>query len=504
MAVSPPINGQERRNVALASAPASATGRPGPVLDERVIVVVAGVLAVVLGWLVTTYVGFTSGVGSAVVLTLSGLVCAWVIMSGPVPCLAAIAALAASGLDPGVAELGEFNATASDIFWVGLAGWWVLKVIDRAVRGVPSRPGVAFGQIPAVAFFVYAVLALLWLHELGSGPLVSLLRVIHTFLLAFLAASMIETRRDLRLVLAALVVGGVTGIVVATFSGVDLLGARARGELGENALGLVSGVLLLLALFSRWSPNLRYPLAAFAVFGLVLAKSVASFVAAGITVAIGAVLATPARAGTGGQQAGRVALAMGLAAILIFTLVQVFRPEQIPGSEDFDDRSATQRLVVASAGIEIFERNPIAGVGWRQSTAPDVIGDREIANEVRRQFPEARPTFFPDVTPASVHNTYIQILADLGLIGFALFAALLVTLAARIVALLRRLGRDHDLYPETFAMSLCLLAAVIWHNETPLFGGQVETVIPVLLVGMIAAVARMTQSAPASAPKDSF
>ena len=150
-------------------------------------------LAVALGWLVTTYVGFTSGVGPAVVLTLSGLVCAWVIMSGPVPCLAAIAALAASGLDPGVAELGEFNATASDIFWAGLAGWWLLKVIDRAVRGVPSRPGVAFGQIPAIAFFVYAVLALLWLHELDSGPLVSLLRVIHTFLLAFLAASMIET-----------------------------------------------------------------------------------------------------------------------------------------------------------------------------------------------------------------------------------------------------------------------------------------------------------------------
>ena len=115
-----------------------------------------------------------------------------------------------------------------------------------------------------------------------------------------------------------------------------------------------------------------------------------------------------------------------------------------------------------------------------------MIGDREIANEVRRKFPDARPTLFPDVTPASVHNTYIQILADLGLIGFTLFAALPITLGVRIVALLRRLGRDHDLYPETFAMSLCLLAAVIWHNETPLFGGQPETVIPVLLVGMIA------------------
>ena len=240
-----PINGQRRQNVALASTPASATGRPGPVLDDRVVIVVVGVLAVVLGWLVTTYVGFKSGVGPAAVLTLSGLVCAWVIASGPVPCLAAIAALAASGLDPEIAQLGEFNATAGDIFWVGLAGWWLLKVIDRAVRGVPGRPTVAFGQAPAIAFFVYALLALLALDQLDPGPLVSLLRVIHTFLLAFLAASMIETRRDLRLVLTALVAGAVTGILVATFNGGDLLSARAEGELGKNPLGLVSVVLLL-------------------------------------------------------------------------------------------------------------------------------------------------------------------------------------------------------------------------------------------------------------------
>ena len=146
------------------------------------------------------------------------------------------------------------------------------------------------------------MLALLALHQLDPGPLVSLLRVIHTFLLAFLAASMIESRRDLRLVLAALVAGAVIGILVAAFSGGDLLSARAQGELGKNPLGLVSGVLLLLALFSRWNPNLRYPLAALAVFGLVLAKSVGSFVAAGVTVALGAVLAIPARAGTGASR----------------------------------------------------------------------------------------------------------------------------------------------------------------------------------------------------------
>jgi hypothetical protein len=45
----------------------------------------------------------------------------------------------------------------------------------------------------------------------------------------------------------------------------------------------------------------------------------------------------------------------------------------------------------------------------------------EIARELRTRFPGARHDFFPDVTPASVHNTYVQMLADLGLIGFVLF-----------------------------------------------------------------------------------
>ena len=161
----------------------------------------------------------------------------------------------------------------------------------------PRGPHVPFGQVPAIAFFAYAVLALLALHPLDAGPLVSLLRVIHTFLLAFLAASMIETRRDLRLVLAGLVAGAVIGILVAAFSGGNLLSASVQGELGKNPLGLVSGLLLLLALFSRWNPKWGIRWRRSPVFGLVIAKSVGSFVAAGVTVALGAVLATPARTG---------------------------------------------------------------------------------------------------------------------------------------------------------------------------------------------------------------
>ena len=118
--------------------------------------------------------------------------------------------------------------------------------------------------------------------------------------------------------------------------------------------------------------------------------------------------------------------------------------------------------------------------------------------EVRRRFPDFNPIFYPDVTPASVHNTYVQILADLGLVGFALLVALIVTVALRVRELLRRLGREHELWPQAWTMSLGLLLVLVWSNDNPLFGGEVDTVIPALFVGALAAIARMTSATSAS------
>ena len=450
-------------------------------------------LAIALGFLIARYGSVDETIGSAVLLTLSAVGCAAVIIAGPVACLAALAALAVSGLDPSIASIGEVQISAGDIFWLGAAGWWILKVIDRAVRKLPPSPRVSFGQMPAIAFFLYAFVALVWLNVLDPGPLVSLLRVVHTFLIAWLAASLIETKRDLKIVLGALILGGIVGVATATFGGGNLLSARSGGALGTNQLGLVSGILLLAALFGRLPRDLRIALGAIAVLGLLLAKSVGGFIAVGIAASVGTVIAGRTSSGNWTGQVIRATAAMGVIVFALFATVQIFRPEQLPGSEGFNDRSATQRIIVAAAGIELFERHPVIGVGWRQSSAPDVIGDREIAVEVRRRFPDARNVLFPDVTPASVHNTYIQILAELGLIGFFFFATMLAVIAVRTISLLKRLGSGHELYAITFTLSLGLLLTLIWHNETPLFGGQSETVIPVLIVGMLAAVAKMTQ-----------
>jgi hypothetical protein len=225
------------------------------------------------------------------------------------------------------------------------------------------------------------------------------------------------------------------------------------------------------------------------VAGLLLGKSVGSSVAVAIALAVGTAL----NSGTGvTQRLARGALAALLAGTVAFGIVHATRPEQIPGSPEFSYSSTYSRIVVGAAGLEIFERNPVFGVGWRGSNSPDVIGDPEINLEVRRQLPDANPIFYADVTPTSVHNTYIQILADLGLIGFGLFVGLIITLGVRTRALLRRLGRGHELWPAALVSALGLLLAVVWYNDNPLYGGQPETVLPALFVGILIAIAQLT------------
>jgi hypothetical protein len=96
---------------------------------------------------------------------------------------------------------------------------------------------------------------------------------------------------------------------------------------------------------------------------------------------------------------------LAIAGILVFGVVQLLRPSSTPTNSGFQASSASQRVILGAAGLEVFARNPVIGAGWRRSETPEVIGDPEIARELRTRFPGARHDFFPDVTPASVHNT---------------------------------------------------------------------------------------------------
>jgi O-antigen ligase len=182
-------------------------------------------------------------------------------------------------------------------------------------------------------------------------------------------------------------------------------------------------------------------------------------------------------------------VALAVVGVLVFGLVQFLRPSSNPTHPGFGESSASQRIVIGAAGLEVFERNPVIGVGWGRSDSPAVIGDAEISSELRARFQRARSDFFPDVNPSSVHNTYVQILADLGAVGFALFAAALASIGIGVARVLRR-AREGQFWLQARWASLGLVLVLLWLNDNPLYGGQVETTLLALLVGVVAAIGR--------------
>ena len=333
----------------------------------------------------------------------------------------------------------------------------------------------------------------------STGPVttavISWVRFTQTVALAVVAAWVIRSRRDVVILVGGICAGGLIGvgsaIVDAAGDPSKLTSAdRIGGLLGVNQLALIAGIMLLVGLFAGLERRraLQVLLIVFGLSGLFLGKSVATFVGVGIAVAIGFAFRRPADPVTRMMRT----VAVGLAAVVaVFAVVQEVRPSAAPGSTGYRNSSTAQRLILATAGIELWEHHPLIGVGWRRSEEPDVIGSPDISQDLRNRFQNARTDFFPDVSPASVHNSYIQVLAELGIVGFALLLVMMGALFASTRRLLRSLPRSHPLWGPAWALALSVLLAAVWLNDNPLYGGQIETVVTAVMLGALAGMARV-------------
>jgi O-antigen ligase len=468
-------------------------------------VVCLALLCVALGRDVAALGAAEPRFGPVLIAAAAASALAVLVKVGPVLCLAAIAGLAAAGWLPVLGHFGGVDLTLADVLYVGaVAGWAAGTLNESADAASRTRAGQRIPQLPALLFLAFAGLTLWHVQAVDPGgvedSLISWLRLVQTASLAWLAAVVLKTKKDLTVLLAAIAAGGSVGVLLAVeeaiAEGGNLLVDRYAGTLGPNALGLISGLLIVLAACgtpsSRWS--LRITLGLAGLVGLLLAKSVGAFIATGIALAMAASF-TGRSAPL--QRTTRVVVALTIAGVLIFALVQYLRPSSTPTDPGFRESSASQRIIVGAAGLEVFERNPVIGAGWQRSASPAVIGDSEIASELRARFPRAKQEFFPDVNPTSVHNTYVQMLADLGLIGFALFAATIASIGVGIQRVLQR-ARGNELWLPAWSSALGLVLILVWLNDNPLYGGQADTIVLALLLGTVAALARMVASDAAS------
>jgi O-antigen ligase len=437
-----------------------------------------------------------------IALVIAGVVAATAVMlAGPVACIAAIAGLTVLRLLPGISPGGGVDLLAPDAFFAALVCWWLLETAgltsQRSARGMGTRLHGA----PILVFLAYVGVTVVYVAAIDPGRLavsfVSWLRVIETVSLGWLVAVYIRTRRDVTVVLGAIALAGAIAVVLALAGAAGEadagpLGVRGGGVVNPNTLGLVSGLLVLMGAFGALgqSPLHRVPLALWGVIGLVQSQSVGSLVGTCVALLLGLAFIIPPSERILVGHASRAAVAVAAGVAVAFCVTAAIRPENLPTSQQFRDSSAGQRTVLAAAGLEIVERNPVIGVGWRRSEQPEVSGDPDLNAELRARFPQTRNDFFPDVSPASVHNAYIQVAADLGLIGLALLATVFVSLARDIRRVLERLSPGTRERSQIWFFTWGLVLVAIWWNDNPLFGGQAETVIPAIFVGTIAALGR--------------
>jgi hypothetical protein len=356
--------------------------------------------------------------------------------------------LAGVALGAGI-RLGFGRLRAGTPVWI--AGAALLVMIAAATfygRAVHSDYRLGTHAVTAAKFAEYALLAL------ALPLLVRSLADLGAFLSGLTAWSSAAT---------------VTALI--QFFGADVASAWPAGRrqpsfLGHHDFAALSGATLALA-FAAIALGPAWP------FGRTLA--VAAGVAGGVGLilsgssagAIGAIAAAALTALLVRVRAGitlrRVAgLAMVVAVVSAGVVVlrgQDFdqflrwlgvRPAEQTTSQDV--QSYAQRTVLLYIGWRIFLGHPVAGVGWQASSQHSSYAP--YLRDARKRFPGTAAKAFP--APGheyGVQNAWVQALADLGVIGFALLAAFFATALALA-------GRVALRAPP--AASLCGLIAFLW------------------------------------------
>jgi O-antigen ligase len=424
------------------------------------------------------------------VAVLPLLVVLYLFIKDPKWPLAALVAATCFGLYQYGFRFGPLNVRLTDIPFLFLVPW---AAVLRTRQG--RRPKNLIGQqyvglfLGAITFTLFV--ALVRNPDDSARLVVAMLRLFSTAALIWIVPRLISRLEDVLFLFRTIAVCIAAELLWAIARlGANVTGDRLRGSNGPNAEGLLGVLLIILALYAP-APKSRTARIGMVVLGglcLYLTRSIASLTALGMVVGI---FGLPhISKGESTHKRGLLRPARLILLVLgLVGLVSMLRPLDLPTSDYFRRSSAGSRLLVGVAGMKVFKANPVFGVGWQRSSRPDVIATPELVLELRREFPEFPDAFFPVVgeTSITVHNAYIQILAETGIVGGAVFLVAVVGMARRSRRVLRSLTGPTRLAAAAAAYGA--VACVVWLNDNPIFGAQPETVLLCTLLGVLSALA---------------
>jgi O-antigen ligase len=355
---------------------------------------------------------------------------------------AMLIAMAALGMM--VVELGQLRQSFK-LLWPQSA--MVLAFFGACILSIPTAiwPGRAFDQ------------------TLEVGKII---------LLYLLLENVVTSEKRLRLVMFTLVIGGIfpaVGTINHYRAGILVEHSRAawRGIFGNPnevayALIILVPIALVLASKARW-------LIRIAIWMTLAVYMVAIF----LTFSRGGLIALFGVIGLMGwkQKSAAIRAAMALAFVGGLAVIGMFWTRS---SGDFSDMkhdgSVQERMVTLEAGGRMFLHNPLLGIGpGDSSVAYALYAGKEANCHCHDQL--------------VVHNAYIQVLAELGLIGAIPF--MLFMFGSLYEAWKLESG---PIGPYAMALGLAMWGVAI----CCLTGGFIYTWWPYVLVGLIAAAKRIS------------
>ena len=444
-------------------------------------------------------IGVAVGVGAASITTIPvgvALLAAPVLVAfgflvaqGPKWCLLGLIAAVVFGYSRDSVALGTVDLRVPDIFLVALAGWVVVLRARGGQRGwIPGRRLLAV-WLAALGFSLYPLLV----HgTVDASALVVWLRVVSTFALVWLVPYALNRLRDIEFVF-----GGIAIILTAELL-LTILNALSRGDVGArltgvneaNTNGLLAAMVIVLALHGPVPrrPSQKLFMFVIGIVGLVMARSLGATAAAVVALGLYGVGSVNARRSNSHRQQLVVPTRLLAMIVIGFAAVMALRPANLPTSPEFGKSTTVHRVVLADAGLELFQRNPLFGVGWQQ--APQQVGSPAVNSVLRQRFEQSvNPDFIPKEGGApELHNSYVQVLAETGLVGFLLLIGVLIAVGRGIARILRSVRANPHLYVAARAAVVLLVVSLVWWNDNTLYGAQPESVLAATFLGILAAV----------------
>ena len=371
-------------------------------------------------------------------------------------------------------------AVSSTTVGIQLADFAVLAVaiaaVAAGVRGgwAPLRPALAL-WIATLLWFAWIGIEILIPHGTSGYPTakhtVTAAKFCEYAVLAPSFALIVRRRAELQLFLAVVTAWSVLASAVGTvqFFGANIFvsgatGGRQLSYLGFHDFAALSSAALLLGVVALALPRLAldrrlgWTAIATGAVGVILSAAIAAVV--GIAAACVLLLLLAVR-----RRELVVRRLIPVALVVAVTLLGAIAMRGTDLGRYFGLTHETKssgiesyahRTVLAWIGWHIFLDHPFAGVGWEASGDPARF--EPYIPAAKRRFPNDPPLSFPSRRyPWGVQNFYVQTLADLGVVGFLLVAAMFFS--ALWVAF-RGLGvRGTD---ATLALAWVIVVAGLW------------------------------------------